>query len=118
MNKNAECNKRGNPVRVQICYGTCPEINRTFNGVEECFKRVQQDSRCGGKWFEVGDNDCMCYPSDWVECNVISDSNEDLYQIGNYILSVTCSFRINISRIGFLFGRRKYALRDINSTKL
>ena len=72
-----------------------------MHGVNECFKRVERDSRCGNKWFEVGNNDCMCYPNDWADCNVIRDSGEDLYQIGNYISAVTF-FHINISRIYFI----------------
>ena len=83
LRKNAEC--RGQ-IRKKLCRGDCPYlVNRDVVGVANCYKLLREDSDCGEKWFEVGDDLCMCYLIEQVECNFVSDGGEDLYKIGKSI---------------------------------
>ena len=92
LKENGECYYiiPGNPDRVVVCEGDCDDVNRNPDGVEACFAKVQQDERCGINWFEVGDNLCMCYPNEWLDCGLVADGSEDLYRIGNFISCVVC----------------------------
>ena len=83
LQQNAEC---GGHVRKDICNGDCSlPVNREVAGVANCFQLMQGDSECGNKWFEVGDNLCMCYLIELLQCDITSDGGEDLYQIGELI---------------------------------
>ena len=84
VQQNAECDTSTQTHRRKdICGGDCTlPINREVAGVANCFELVHADSECGNKWFEVGDNLCMCYLTGLVECDIESDEGENLYRIG------------------------------------
>ena len=80
LQQNAEC---GGHIRHTICDGDCSlPVNRDVEGVDNCFRLLQGNSECGNKWFEVGENLCMCYLIELLQCDIISDGGEDLYKIG------------------------------------
>ena len=86
MQKDAECNGGS----VTVCSGTSCEgdVNRAGSGAAACLSLVMEDKACGDKWFEVGDSKCYCYSPDQVDCRVVSDPQEDLYQIGETFLKI------------------------------
>ena len=83
MQKDAECSGDRQHFNT-VCSGRSCEgvVNRERKGVEACLSMVLKDTTCGEKWFEVGDNWCFCYPKHLLECHVVNDQFEDLYQIG------------------------------------
>ena len=92
VKQNAECNE-GHltiiPERRDICWGDCTLlVNREEAGIANCFQLLQADSECGNKWFEVGDNLCMCYSIELLKCNITSDPYEDLYKISELIWDI------------------------------
>ena len=75
---------------MTVCSGTSCEgdVNRVGSGAAACLSLVMEDKACGDKWFEVGDSKCYCYPPDQVDCLVVNDQQEDLYQIGKIFLKI------------------------------
>ena len=85
LQKDAECTAEP----LIVCYGAdCgDDVNRGPKGVAACLSLVTEDKACGDKWFEVGVNKCYCYPRDQVDCELVKELKEDLYEIGKLLVN-------------------------------
>ena len=84
LRKDAECRWTDS---IDVCSGTScgDDVTRGSKGVAACLSLVTEDKSCGDKWIEVGDYKCYCYPPDQVDCEVVTESKEDLYEIGKLL---------------------------------